>query len=229
VRQKVLGTLTIGQAPRPDVTPVIDRHVPAEVRRIHRGVLDGLSAAEIDARFGAEQPGEAALVTRLADGRVIELSRRRMRRGVAEALEALEAAGCDVILLLCTGTFADLECRRAWLVEPDHVIPGMVAGLVERRRLGIVVPIASQVASERGKWRSLPVPPIFACASPYGADAEAEVRRTGTELKTRGAEAIVLDCIGFTERHRNALQPLGLPVILSNAVAAKAAAELLGG
>jgi protein AroM len=229
MRQKMLGTLTIGQAPRPDVTPVIDRHVPAEVRRIHRGVLDGLSAAEIDARFGAGSLGEPALVTRLADGRVVELSRQRMRDGVAAALGALEAAGCDVILLLCTGTFEGLGCSRAWLVEPDHVIPGMVAGLIEWRRLGVVVPIVSQIASESGKWRSLPVPPIFACASPYSADTEAEIRRAGIELKARGAEAILLDCIGFTERHRTALQPLDLPVILSNAIAAKAVAELLGG
>jgi protein AroM len=228
MQQKLLGTLTIGQAPRPDVTPVIDRHVPAEVRRIHRGVLDRLSAAEIDARFGMAEPGEPVLVTRLADGRVIQLSRRRMREGVADALGALEAAGCDVILLLCTGTFEGLECRQAWLVEPDHVIPGMVAGLIERRRLGVVVPIASQIASESGKWRSLPVPPIFASANPYSVDTEAEVQRAGTELKARGAEAILLDCIAFTDRHRTALQPLGVPVILSNAVAAKAVAELLG-
>jgi protein AroM len=229
MRQKLLGTLTIGQAPRPDVTPVIDRHVPAEVRRIHRGVLDGLSAAEIDARFGMTEPGEPALVTRLADGRVVELSRRRMREGVKNALGALEAAGCDVILLLCTGTFEGLECKRSWLVEPDRIIPGMVFGLTERRRLGVVVPIASQIASESGKWRSLPVPPIFAWASPYSIGAEEELCRAGTELKARGAEAILLDCIGFTERHRTALKPLGLPVILSNAVAAKAVAELLGG
>jgi protein AroM len=52
--------------------------VPERVRRIHRGVLDGLSRAEIAARYLAE-PGEAALVTRLNDGRVVELSRSRMR------------------------------------------------------------------------------------------------------------------------------------------------------
>jgi protein AroM len=226
--QKVLGTLTIGQAPRPDVVPILDRHVPAEVRRIHRGVLDGLSHAEIDARYRAG-PGEAALVTRLQDGRIVELSRRRMREGVDEALAALEAAGCDVILILCTGTFDGLECKKAWLVEPDHIIPGMVAGLVERRQLGVIVPIASQIGSEAGKWRALPTPPIFGSASPYSGDTDAEVRRAGTELKARGAEAILLDCIGFTERHRAALAPLDVPVILSNAVAAKAVAELLGG
>src|SRR5229473_2860189 len=65
--QRTLGTLTIGQAPRPDVVPIIDRHVPASVRRVHRGVLDGLSQAEIAARYRVES-GEPALVTRLQAG-----------------------------------------------------------------------------------------------------------------------------------------------------------------
>jgi protein AroM len=105
----------------------------------------------------------------------------------------------------------------------------MVAGLIEQRQLGIVVPIASQIGSESGKWRALATPPIFASANPYGADPEAEVRRAGAELTARGAEAILLDCIGFIERHRAALQPFDIPVILSNAVAAKTVSELLGG
>src|SRR5690348_16364766 len=107
MRERVLGTLTIGQAPRADVVPIIDRHVPEGVRRIHRGVLDGLSDAEIAARYLAE-PGEAALVTRLNDGRVVELSRSRMRDGAEQALKRLEADSCDVILILCTGTFEGL-------------------------------------------------------------------------------------------------------------------------
>jgi hypothetical protein len=31
MRTGTLGTLTIGQAPRPDVVPIIDRHVPERV------------------------------------------------------------------------------------------------------------------------------------------------------------------------------------------------------
>src|SRR5262245_55169148 len=104
MQQRVLGTLTIGQAPRRDVTPILDRYVPAAVRRVHRGVLDGLARDEIDARYRPE-PGEAALITQLHDGSALLLSRRRMQDGVQQALGALEAAGCDVILLLCTGTF----------------------------------------------------------------------------------------------------------------------------
>ena len=227
MRQRVLGTLTIGQAPRPDVVPIIDRHVSADIGRIHRGVLDGLSHAEIAARYRPE-PGEPVLVTRLHDGTEIELSRERMRDGVQGALAALEAEGCDAILLLCTGTFEGLACDKAWLIEPDHIIPGMVAGLVERRQLGVIVPIASQIGSESGKWQTLPCPPVFAAVSPYGDTPDA-VLDAGKELQARGAEAILLDCIGFTERHRQALLPLDLPVILSNAVAAKAVGELLGG
>jgi len=227
MHQRVLGTLTIGQAPRPDVVPIIDRYVSPAVRRIHRGVLDGLSRAEIAARY-QPQGGEPELVTRLQDGTEIVLSRRRMKDGVQQTLRTLEAEGCDAILLLCTGTFDGLGCDKAWLVEPDHIIPGMVAGLVEQRQLGVIVPIASQIGSESGKWRVLHRPPVFAAASPYGGTEDALVD-AGKELRAKGAEAILLDCIGFTERHREALLPLGLPVILSNAVAAKALSELLGG
>src|ERR1044071_2026911 len=144
MKERVLGTLTIGQAPRPDVTPIIDRHVPAEVRRIHRGVLDGLSRAEIDDRYRPE-PGEAVLVTRLHDGTEVALSRRRLRGGGQHALAGREDEGAGVILLLCTGTFEGLECRNAWLVEPDHIIPGTVAGLIEHRQLGIIVDRKSAV------------------------------------------------------------------------------------
>src|SRR5215831_19020193 len=117
--ERVLSTLTIGQAPSPDVTPIIDRKVPADVRRLHRGVLDALSHAEITARYRPE-PGEAVLVTRLHDGIEVVLSRARMRGGVGQGLAALEADGAEVILLLCTGTFEGLGCDKAWLVEPDH-------------------------------------------------------------------------------------------------------------
>ena len=227
VRNRVLGTLTIGQAPRRDVTPIIARHLPSGVRRIDRGVLDGLAPAEIERRYRPE-PGEPALVTRLQDGDVVELSRRRMQEGVQEALAGLERDGCEVILLLCTGTFAGLRCERAWLVEPDRIIPGFVAGLVERRRLGVIVPIAGQIESEKDKWRGLARAPLFAAASPY-TGAAAAVGDAGADLKARGAEAILLDCIGFTESHRAALRPLGLPVILSNALAAKAVGELFAG
>jgi protein AroM len=224
---RVLGTLTIGQAPRADIVPILDRHIPPAVRLIHRGVLDGLTRDEIAARYRPDR-GEALLITRLQDGGAVELSRRRMREGVQDGLASLEHEGCEVILLLCTGSFAGLECREAWLVEPDHVIPAVIAGLIERRQLGIVVPLTGQITSESEKWRPLARPPLFAAASPY-TGGDGALLAAGAELRATGAEAVLLDCIGFTERHRAALAPLGMPIILSNAVVAKAVGELLEG
>jgi protein AroM len=47
--------------------PIIDRYIPAEVRRIHIGVLDGLSRGEINRRY-RPAPEEPVLVTRLLNG-----------------------------------------------------------------------------------------------------------------------------------------------------------------
>src|SRR5258705_1142872 len=172
MRERVPGTLTIGQAPRADVVPIIDRSASAAIRRIHRGVLDGLSPAEIAARYRPEG-GEPELVTQLQNGTEIMLSRRRMKAGVQAALAALEAEGCDAILLLCTGTFDGLGCDKAWLVEPDHIIPAMVAGLVERRQLGVIVPIASQIGSRSGKRPRRHPPPSFVAGSAHACGQQA--------------------------------------------------------
>jgi protein AroM len=224
MRQRVLGTVTIGQAPRRDLVPILDRHLPAEVRQIHRGVLDGLAREEIDALY-RPAPGEAVLVTRLAGGGVAALSRARVAPAVQRNIDALAAAGCAVILLLCTGTFSGLSCRDGWLIEPDAIIPPLAAALLGPRRLGIVVPLAAQIASESGKWQALQRPPLFAAASPYEADATA-VTAAARDLAARGAAAVLLDCIGFTERHKRAAAASGLPVLLSNALVAKTVGEL---
>ena len=68
----------------------------------------------------------------------------------------------------------------------------------------------------------------FRLYSPYSDGPEAVVA-TGERLRAEGAEAVLLDCIGFTERHRDTLAVLDMPVILSNAVVAKAVGELFGG
>ncbi|HHU8840633.1 TPA: AroM family protein, partial [Escherichia coli] len=44
----------------------------------------------------------------------------------------------------------------------------------------------------------------------------------------KGADVIMLDCLGFNQRHRDLLQKqLDVPVLLSNVLIARLAAELL--
>jgi protein AroM len=224
--RRILGTLTIGQAPRSDIAPILRQHTPTGLRIMERGLLDGLSDDEIRSHYGAED-GKPVLLTRLLDGRSVQLSASKVRDGIQEKLVSLEAEGCDVILLLCTGQFHGLHCDRAWLLEPDRILPPAVAALIQDRQLGVIVPLHSQMHSESGKWTALPRMPMFAAASPYN-DPSAKLRSAGQSLKQRGVHALLLDCIGFDEDHRREVANVtGLPVILSNAIMAKLVAELL--
>jgi len=223
----ILGTLTIGQAPRSDITPILDAHLPTALARLHQGVLDGLSHAEIAARF-TPQAGNATLVSRLLDGTSVILDKPAVRAVLQSKIDALEAAGCTVILILCTGEFDGLRTKQAWLVEPDRIVPPTASSLAGEKQAGIIVPIASQIESEFAKWAGLHHPPICEAASPYVDDEQGtQLIQAAQQLRERGAALLILDCMGFVERHRRiAQQASGLPVILSNALIARLCAEL---
>ncbi|MFK4444556.1 protein AroM [Caballeronia udeis] len=221
-----LGTLTIGQAPRSDITPILNTHLPAGLQCVHSGVLDGRTREDIDAVF-APQPGNATLVSRLLSGEAVVLDKPAVRRVLQQKIDALEAQGCTVVLILCTGEFEGLQCKSAWLVEPDRIVPPAAAALAGARQAGIVVPLESQIQSEYHKWAGLQCPPVCAAASPYvdNDDALAEAARS---LREQGADILILDCMGFVERHREVAKTAsGLPVIVSNALIARLTAELL--
>src|SRR6478752_1850754 len=75
-RMRKLGTLTIGQAPRSDITPILDAVISSDLPRCHAGVLDGLSKAEIERDFGP-RAGAAVLITKLLDGSSVVIDRSR--------------------------------------------------------------------------------------------------------------------------------------------------------
>ena len=221
-----LGTLTIGQAPRSDITPILDAVLPADLPRRHAGVLDGLTPEEVRSSFGP-RPGGAVLITKLLDGSSVVIDKERTEAAARDRLATLEAEGCTTILMLCTGHFASLACETARLLEPDRILPPAVAGLAGEEQVGIVVPLIEQAETEAGKWRPLAKPPIFAAASPYGGDGPS-VAEAAADLAARGAGILVLDCMGFLELHRReAIEGSGLPAVLSNALMAKIVSEVV--
>ncbi|MFP9229758.1 hypothetical protein A0E43_13440 [Pectobacterium cacticida] len=221
-----LGTLTIGQAPRADITPILAAHLPASVECIHAGLLDGLSTAQIAQRF-APQGDEAILTSRLLDGSAVILGKGAVRHGVQQKLNQLEQQGCGIILLLCTGEFDGLQCQQAWLIEPDRIVPPVIATLLGKRRPGILVPLVEQMRSEGHKWQAMTTAPVYAAVSPYNG-SESELVAAAQALKAQQAEVIIMDCMGYTERHRDVVRrSVGLPVLLSNALIARLVAGLL--
>lgn len=69
--------------------------------------------------------------------------------------------------------------------------------------------------------------PLYALANPFW-DSEAALIAAGRELMERGADVLILDCLGFHQHHRDLLQKaLDIPVLLSNVLMARLASELL--
>jgi protein AroM len=221
-----LAFLTIGQAPRHDLSAVIEEQLPSDVQVTHAGVLDGLSAGEIEARFAASGD-DPQLISKLQDGSTVILGADAIEGALRTRLGELEDAGVDIVVVLCTGEFPTLRTRRAWLVEPDAVVTAMVVGLLRRSPVGIVVPREDQVPAARQKWRALEAP-AFAAASPYNVEVEPLVD-AAHRLVDAGARTLVLDCMGYGEHHRDALREAGItvPVLVSGSLVASGLAPVL--
>ena len=193
-----LGLVTIGQAPRTDVTPDI-APLLADVTLMERGALDELDAAGIAALAPVE--GERVLVSRLRDGGMARLSEPRMLPLVQAAIERVVADGAGAVLLLCTGNLPGLTAAVP-LYTAEQLGRGAAAALIGDGRLGVVVPEPEQAAPIAERWRAdhgLGV--VVAVADPYTAPDAAFVA-AGEQLRAEGVEWIFLDCIGYSERMR---------------------------
>lgn len=223
-----LALLNIGQAPRHDLTEAIEQGLPAHVTARHVGALDGLTRAQVQAQL-APADGAPCLISRLADGDTVTLDAVLIGQHLQRTIDRLEDEGVDVVVLLCTGEFPKLRTRSAWLVEPDAVVCRTVAGLLGGgARPGVILPLAQQEEEARTKWRMPGAQPLFAAASPYSPDA-ASLVEAARSLQARGADALVLDCMGYAPHHKKALRDAGvsLPVLVSGSVLAGALGAFL--
>lgn len=225
MRKRKLGTITIGQAPRSDVSPILERHLPEEVELVQAGVLDGLSKAYIEAHLQPEEQ-DYTLTSRLTTGESVVMGRSKIQPILQNKIYEMEEAGIRQILLLCTGVFPGLQTRSAYLIEPDHIIPPTVKAMAGSRRLGVIVPLVEQKENLKPKFLPHGLEPEFAVASPYRFDEQA-FKDAANELKDK-ADLILLDCMGYTEQARTLVaEASGLPVILSNAIMAKIVSEMI--
>jgi len=220
-----LGMITIGQAPRKDVAPILERYLEGRAELVQVGVLDGFSKAHIEANL-APEPGDYVLTSRLATGESVVMSREKIQPILQRKIHELEERGIRQILLLCTGVFTGLKTNTAHLIEPDLILPPTVKAMAGGRRLGVIVPLSEQTDDLQPKYTQLGLHPVFGIASPYQNNEE-NFRKAAMELKDQ-ADLILLDCMGYTESARELVQQIsGKPVILSNALMAKLVSEMV--
>lgn len=225
MQQPVIAFVTIGQSPRPDLSDAIEQALPGHSRCVHAGVLDGLTDEQIATQYGVRD-SDFPLITRLSDGRTVSIAEPQAGQGLQRLVDRLEAEGVHVIVVLCTGHFPDLRARRAWLLEPDRVVVSVVRSLAGNATLGLVAPLQAQLPQICGKWSQGATSLPSLAASPYGPIED--LVDAAAQLQAQGAEAIVLDCMGYNEDHKRALlaHEIAVPVFVSASVLASAIGTL---
>ncbi len=216
-----LGVITIGQSPRPDLHAVFAREAPhAEV--VVRGALDDLDASAIAAL--ATRSCDYPLLVRLRDGGSAELPLATIHARVLAVAQALAGDGVYAIVVACAGDFPEVPCAVPVLL-PGRILPAVVRAMVRSTHIGVVSPIAGQLAAAEAKWRADGFDPVMACASPMIDDDIDAAART---MRHAAPDLVVLDCMGhgadYTRRFADLCRR---PVVSAQSVTARLAGALL--
>lgn len=219
-----LAILTIGVVPMSEVLPLLTEYID-EQHITHHSLLGKMSREDVMADYAVE-PGDDPLLTLLNDNQIAHVSRQKVERDLQSVVEVLDNQGYDVIILMSTAAIKSMAARNSILLEPLRIIPPLVASIVDGHQVGVIVPVAELLAAQR-KWQVLQMPPVYSLANPVHG-SEQQLIDAGQALLDQGADVIMLDCLGFHQRHRDILQQaLDVPVLLSNVLIARLASELL--
>ncbi|ABX22395.1 AroM family protein [Salmonella enterica] len=220
-----LAILTIGVVPMSEVLPLLTEYID-EQHITHHSLLGKMSREDVMADYAVE-PGDDPLLTLLNDNQIAHVSRQKVERDLQSVVEVLDNQGYDVIILMSTAVIKSMAARNTILLEPLRIIPPLVASIVDGHQVGVIVPVAELLAAQEKKWQVLQKPPVYSLANPVHG-SEQQLIDAGQALLDQGADVIMLDCLGFHQRHRDILQQaLDVPVLLSNVLIARLASELL--
>ncbi|MGQ0737172.1 MAG: AroM family protein [Acidobacteriota bacterium] len=218
----VLGLVTIGHSPRPDLEQALLALAPHAVA-VTRGALDGSSSADIEAL--ARRATRCPLLVRLRDQTTREIGVEWLHPLVEQETQLLAAGGADAVVICCAGDFPVCRCDVP-VILPGRELAHAAASRAPRRRIGVVTPMASQAPAAQSKWVGDGFHPVVTWASPMGHQ---DIERAGACLSATDLDLVVLDCMGHDAAYAALFeQVVGCPVITAQSVAAEAAARVLG-
>jgi protein AroM len=215
-----LGVITIGQSPRRDMVPDLERHWPG-VTVVEAGALDHLT--EDEAEQLTPTPGEEVLTSLLRNGRSAVFSLDIVLPLLQQRIAGLEDRGVDANLVVCTGTFPPLSHRRPLLMAESLIVSGVTA--LSSGTVGVICPLPAQVADSERKFKPLGHDVVATDVDPYSATQSAYAA-AARKFAEAGADVVVLDCMGYTEESRRwSRAGTDLPVLLARSLVARLAAE----
>lgn len=187
--RKLVGALTIGQSPRPDLIEPLRRMLPPGWAIAEAGALDGLAPTSIPPPSEALYP----LVTRLRDGSPVMVEEAFLLPWLQHALRKLEAKEVSVSILLCAGTFAALHAQRPFVKPFDIACADLQArGL---HTLGLITPVQEQETPLRRRWQAAGFNAAVWTADITTQD-DAFRHQLQTQIARHALDCILLDYVG---------------------------------
>lgn len=218
-----LGAITIGQAPRTDVTGDIEGILPPGTELLQGGGLDGLTRQEIEA-FAPEE-GDYVLVSRLNDGSSVTFAEKHILPMLQKRINELEEQGASLIMFFCTGSFPDTLTSKVPLIFPCEILLRMVPLLTKQSSIIVITPSKAQLRQSREHWEKYVSKVKVIGATPYGGWEE--LMEAAEEAKEEAGDLIVLDCIGYTSEMKKLFhETTGKNVVLPRTLLARVAAEI---
>ncbi|MCF0150670.1 MAG: AroM family protein [Firmicutes bacterium] len=220
-----IGAITVGQAPRVDVTCDITDIFPEDLQLLEKGGLDGLSREDIEA-FAPEE-GDYVLVSRLTDGSSVTFAEKHIIGRLQQAIDELQRQGVRLIMIFCTGHFPESLHADVPMIFPDKLLHGVVPAIAGDADLITVTPSPLQVSQNESKWAPYVKSVKCFAGSPYGGIEG--LRPVAEQIAAWGrGDLIVLDCIGFTKEMKQMFSQItGKPVILPRTLLARVVCEMI--
>lgn len=220
-----VAILSIGMVPVDEIRTVLTEHV-ADEKITHISLLGNMSREDVSLEFAPNVDEEQHLAL-LSDNHLVSVSCNKVSVAMQNLVSLLDNLGYEIILLMSAMPLSGLRAQSAILLEPDRILPPLVASIVESHQMGVILPFPELIKYQQNKWRLLEKTPIYEVANPVDGSDE-ELLHAGQQLVDRGVTVIVLDYLVFLHRHQQLLeQHFDIPVLLSNMLLARLASELL--
>jgi len=222
---KKIGAITVGQAPRVDVTCDILDLFPKDIKLLEKGGLDGLTKEEIS-KF-EPQNGDYVLVSRMNDGSSVTFAERFIVDRLQKGIDELEKQGVCLIMVFCTGQFPKSLHSNVPMVFPEKLLTSIVPLLSSKKCIAAVTPSKLQLSQNAKKWENFVKRCVSIAGSPY--DGLESLIPVAKSLANRDdIDLIVLDCIGFTKEMKKMFMEITKkPVILPRTLLARIASEMV--
>jgi DNA-binding NarL/FixJ family response regulator len=214
--------VSVGQTPRFDLVPDLLAQLDLPIAATEFGCLDGLSDEEITAL--APHPSEQAIVSRLADGSDIVLSKPSMAERMAQIVSRFAPSDFDLVVILTTGLFRDFESRCPTVNAQRAIESGILSLASQGTAVGLIQPLAQQVDEI-----ALPALSAYRVLKSHASPGDkGALARALVDLAE--SEIIVLNSVSFTDADRMMVtRASGKPVVLARRLVAGAMRLLLDG